>query len=70
MSDDVERFDKAFTSRDDLKKFGSDSLLLYALQLKFGIEDIILVASNSLTDGSDDKKADLVYIDSDRALLL
>lgn len=55
----------AFESRDDLKQFGVDALLLFALQLKFGIEDISVVASNSLTEGSDDKKADLIYIDSE-----
>lgn len=55
----------AFESRDDLSQFGVDALLLFALQLKFGIEDISVVASNSLTEGSDDKKADLIYIDSE-----
>lgn len=54
-----------FKSRDDLLEFGTDALLLFALQLKFGIEDIELVANNSLTEGSRDKKADLVYIDSE-----
>ena len=59
------KFWNAFKSRDDLNKFGCDALLLFALQLRFEIEDISLVASNSLTEGSDDKKADLVYIDSE-----
>lgn len=58
-------FWEAFTSRDDLNQFGVDALLLFALQLRFGIEDIGVVASNSLTEGGDDKKADLVYIDSE-----
>ena len=58
-------FVEAFSSRDDLNQFGVDALLLFALQLRFGIEDIGVVASNSLTEGSDDKKADLVYIDSE-----
>jgi len=58
-------FWERFNSRDDLKKYGVDALLLFALQLKFGIEDIDLVADNSLTEGSDDKKTDLVYIDSE-----
>jgi len=58
-------FWEAFNSRTDLTKYGVDALLLFALQLRFGIEDIDLVASTSLTEGGDDKKADLVYIDSD-----
>lgn len=51
---------KAFESRTDLSKFGPDALLLFSLQLRFSIEDISLVASTSLTEGGDDKKADLV----------
>jgi len=58
-------FLEAFNSRDDLNQFGVDALLLFALQLRFRIEDIEVVASNSLTEGGDDKKADLVYIDSE-----
>lgn len=45
--------------------YGDNSLLLYALQLRYDIEDIIAVASDALTDGSDDKKGDLIYIDHD-----
>jgi len=45
--------------------YGDNSLLLYALQLRYDIEDIIAVASDALTDGSDDKKCDLIYIDHD-----
>lgn len=55
----------AFQARDDLAGYGVDALLLFALQLRFSIEDIDLVATTSLTEGSDDKKADLVYIDSE-----
>ena len=58
-------FWEAFNSRDDLRQYGVDALLLFALQLKFGIEDIDLVASNCLTEGGEDKKADLIYIDSE-----
>lgn len=35
------------------------------MQLRYDIEDIISVASEALTDGSDDKKCDLIYIDRD-----
>jgi hypothetical protein len=58
-------FWEAFSSRADLKKYGVDSLLLFALQLKFDIEDIDLIASNCLTEGGEDKKTDLVYINSE-----
>lgn len=58
-------FWEAFNSRDDLSEFGVDALLLFALQMRFGIEDILTIAENSLTEGSGDKKVDLVYIDSE-----
>jgi hypothetical protein len=58
-------FWEAFDSRIDLKQYGVDALLLFALQLKFGIEDIDIIASNCLTEGGEDKKADLIYIDYD-----
>jgi hypothetical protein len=44
-------FLEAFKSRDDLKQFGVDALLLFALELKFDIDDISAVASSSLTEG-------------------
>jgi len=65
METNIPSFWQAFSSRDDLSKFGADALLLFALQMRFGIEDILTVAENSLTEGSDDKKVDLVYIDSE-----
>ena len=57
-----------FTSRTNLRKYGSNSLLLYALQVKFGIDDIDSVASDALTDGSNDKKCDMIYIDEDNGV--
>lgn len=58
-------FWEAFESRTDLKQYGVNALSLFALQLKFGIEDIDLVAEDSITEGGDDKKADLVFIDTE-----
>lgn len=55
-----------FNRRKALKEnFNSNALMLYALELRFGIDDIFDVAVDSLTDGSNDKKCDLIYIDKD-----
>ena len=54
-----------FVARTDLARYSDNALLLYTLQIRFGIEDIDEVAIDSLVDGSDDKKTDLVYIDRD-----
>ncbi|OPX04662.1 hypothetical protein B1A75_01610 [Geobacillus sp. LEMMY01] len=63
-------FKAAFNARDDLKKYGDNALLLFALQLRFQIENIDSVAVNSLTDGNDDKKCDLVYVDEDNGYII
>lgn len=56
----------AFSSfRNDLK-LTDDAIALFALQLKFSIEDIQTVASESLTGGGDDKKCDLLYLDTEQ----
>ena len=59
------RYQAALRTRTDLNKYGDNALLLFALQLRFEIEDIDTVATNSLTDSPDDKKCDLVYVDEE-----
>lgn len=52
-----------YRARTDLiNKYKNNSLLLYALQLRFNISDIASAASDALTDGGDDKKCDLIYV--------
>lgn len=53
-----------YEGREELKgKYGDNSLMLYALQLRFDIDDIMSVASEALTDGHNDKKCDLIFTD-------
>lgn len=62
---------KNYKGRTDLiNMYGNNSLLLYALQLRYDIEDIVSVASDSLTDGCNDKKCDLIYIDKDAGFVV
>ena len=44
--------------------------MLFALQLYYGIDDIKTVAATALTDGPNDKKCDLVYVDKDRSVVV
>ena len=54
----------ALQARGDLLAYGTDkALLLFALQLQFNLDNIDSVAAVSLTDHSNDKKCDLVYVD-------
>jgi hypothetical protein len=55
----------AFQARTDLRIFGSNARLLFALALRYQIDDLSTVANDALTDDSDDKKCDLLYVDSE-----
>lgn len=50
-------------ARDDLDEYGTNKRLLFALQVRYEIEDIHEVAGSALTDGRDDKKCDLIFVD-------
>ncbi len=55
-------------SRHALKeRFGDNALLLYALEMRFRLDDVMTEGSSCLTDGPGDKKCDLLYIDHDTA---
>ena len=56
----------AFESRDDLERYGDNALLLFVAQMRLGFDDVDTFASNSLTDGSNDKKCDLVAVSADK----
>lgn len=56
----------AFESRDDLNDYGDNALLLFVAQMRLGFDDVATFASNCLTDGSNDKKCDLVAVSADR----
>lgn len=51
-------------SRESLSaQYGDNALLLLALEMRFGIDDILTEAASCITDGSNDRKCDAVYID-------
>ena len=63
--------EKAFRARTDLvESFGTNARLLFALQLRFDIEDVHAVAREALVDGPDDKGCDLVYLDPNSRKLI
>ena len=64
----VPNWESAFSSRSDLAQYGDNSLALFALCLQFRIDDILSVAAESITDGSDDKGCDLVYVEKEEGL--
>lgn len=53
---------EAFAAREDLSEYGDNGLALFALALRFGLDDLETIAADAITDGSDDKKCDMVYV--------
>ena len=52
----------AFESEAVLVPYGNNALPLFAVALHLRVEDLASFATDSLTDGPDDKKADIIYI--------
>jgi len=63
-------YQTAFDARTDLQKYNENALALFALQLRFQIEDIETVAASSLTGGRGDKKCDLIYVDKEAGYII
>src|SRR5579871_743654 len=59
----VQTWEAALDARDDLSAYGDNAIGLFALALRFNIEDLDSVAADAITDGSDDKKCDILYVD-------
>jgi len=56
----------AFHANHDLiTKYRKSSRLLFAIKIKYQIDDIDSIAAEYLTDGTDDKKCDLIYVNSE-----
>ncbi len=63
----VDTWESALAARTDLQRYGDNAIGLFALALRFSLEDLDSVAAEALTDGADDKKCDLVYVDPDES---
>ena len=61
----------AFQARTDLiSEYGDNARLLFALQLRYDIDDVESVAATALVDGPDDKGCDLVFVDRSRGVVI
>jgi hypothetical protein len=63
-------FYPALSSQSDLAQFKNNALLLFTLQIRFNIDDIVTTGTASITDSADDKKIDLIYIDEDKKIVV
>lgn len=61
-------WEAALSERDDLAKFGDNAIALFALALKFGIDDLESTGTDAIVDGGNDKNSDAIYIDEEQNL--
>lgn len=59
------QFMSALKNRSDLDVFNENKGAVFALELFFGIEDILNTISPAVTGGSDDAKTDLLFVNRD-----
>jgi hypothetical protein len=45
-----------------------DAIGVFAINLKFNLDDIQTIASEAITGGGDDKKCDVLYVDKEREI--
>src|SRR6266446_3117263 len=45
-----------------------DSVGIFAINLRFNLDDIQTIVSEALTGGGDDKKCDILYVDKEREI--
>jgi hypothetical protein len=63
-------FKTAFESDNEIQEYGSNSLMLFTLSMYLRIENIQEFASNAITEGGDDKKVDLCYLDEEEGRVI
>lgn len=55
-------WEAAYSALEDLSDYKDNALGLFALGLRFGLDDLSSIGVDAVTDGSDDKKLDIVFI--------
>ncbi|WP_241616821.1 AIPR family protein [Rosenbergiella epipactidis] len=55
-------WEAAYAAIEDLSDYKDNALGLFALGLRFGLDDLSSIGVDAVTDGSDDKKLDIIYI--------
>ncbi|MFH5813557.1 AIPR family protein [Escherichia coli] len=58
-------WEAAYSALEDLSDYKDNALGLFALGLRFGLDDLSSIGVDAVTDGADDKKLDIVFINSE-----
>ncbi|MCJ2031608.1 AIPR family protein [Methylobacterium sp. J-043] len=68
MSDNYSSWEAAFQTMKDNYSLTDDSIGIFSLNLRFGLDDIQTLVSEAITGGGDDKKCDVLYVDKEREI--
>ncbi|NRN13446.1 MULTISPECIES: AIPR family protein [Serratia] len=61
----MDTWETVYSALEDLSDYKDNALGLFALGLRFGLDDLSSIGVDAVTDGSDDKKLDIVFINSE-----
>lgn len=64
------QFMNALTIRSDLSRFNENKVSVYALELFFGLEDVVNTLSSAITGGSDDAKTDILFVNREQSAIV
>lgn len=67
---DESQFMKALSNRPDLQAFNENKVSVFALELFFGLEDVLNTLSSAVTGGADDAKTDILFVNRDQAAIV
>ncbi|MCL4065801.1 AIPR family protein [Pseudomonas sp. GX19020] len=59
-------WEKPFNQLKEDNDLSRDSIGVFAINLKFGLDDFQAIASEAITGGGDDKKCDILYVDKEK----
>ena len=54
MGSETSTWQDALVARDDLAQYGDNAVGLFALAIRFALDDVHTVAAEAITDGSND----------------
>lgn len=60
----MDTWKSAYDGLEELSDYKDNALGLFALGLRFGLDDLSSIGVDAVTDGSDDKKLDIVFINT------
>ena len=61
----MDTWKSAYDGLEELSDYKDNALGLFALGLRFGLDDLSSIGVDAVTDGSDDKKLDIVFINTE-----